>query len=81
MRETTQFWLAGLDPVSLAGGTGLDDAIEYERQIFLEDQPVVENQRPREAPLDLNSQVHTAADKLSIVYRRTYHALLDSITP
>ncbi|MFD0480354.1 hypothetical protein ACFQ0B_78695 [Nonomuraea thailandensis] len=79
--EVTQFWLAGLDPASLAGGADLDDAIQYERQIFVEDHPVVENQRPREAPLDLNSQVHTAADKLSIVYRRTYRELLDSITP
>lgn len=75
--EVTQFWLAGLDPVSVAEGAGIEDALAYERQIFVEDHPIVENQQPREAPLDLHGQAHTAADRLSIVYRRTYRELLD----
>ncbi|WP_367129326.1 Rieske 2Fe-2S domain-containing protein [Saccharothrix sp. HUAS TT1] len=79
--EVAQFWLAGLDPVSLAQGADIEDALDYERQIFVEDHPVVENQHLREAPLDLHGQVHTPADKFSIVFRRTYRELLDLIGP
>ncbi|MEU2069667.1 hypothetical protein [Streptomyces anulatus] len=65
-----QFWLAGTDAVSTGQGAELADVLAYERQVFEEDHPIVENQRPIEAPLGLHSQVHTAADRFSITYRR-----------
>jgi phenylpropionate dioxygenase-like ring-hydroxylating dioxygenase large terminal subunit len=73
-----QFWLAGTDAVSAGQGAELADVLGYERQVFEEDHPIVENQRPVEAPLDLHSQVHTAADRFSITYRRVYTELLES---
>ncbi|MFB6909119.1 Rieske 2Fe-2S domain-containing protein [Streptomyces sp. P11-1] len=73
-----QFWLAGTDAVSAAQGADLADVLGYEQQVFEEDHPIVENQRPSEAPLDLHSQVHTPADRFSITYRRVYTELLES---
>lgn len=72
-----QFWVVGIDE-ALEGPAGvtLERMWEYERQIFVEDQPIVQNQWPVEAPLDVHSQVHTRSDKYSIVYRRTYLELL-----
>lgn len=73
-----QFWLAGTDAVSAGQGADLADVLGYEQQVFEEDHPIVENQRPFEAPLDLRSQVHTPADRFSITYRRVYTELLES---
>ncbi|MEV5237854.1 Rieske 2Fe-2S domain-containing protein [Streptomyces cinnamoneus] len=73
-----QFWLVGVDASAAAGGAGLADVLAYEQQVFEEDHPIVENQRPVEAPLDLHSQVHTPADKFSITFRRVYGELLES---
>lgn len=73
------FWVVGIDDSVGAGhGISIDEMWDYERQIFEEDFPIVENQWPSEAPLDLHSQVHTRADRFSIVYRRTYSDLLDA---
>lgn len=72
-----QFWLAGIDATTAGEGVELADVLGYERQVFEEDHPIVENQRPREAPLDLHSQAHTAADKFGITYRRVYAELLE----
>ncbi|MFB6888206.1 Rieske 2Fe-2S domain-containing protein [Kitasatospora sp. NPDC056327] len=73
-----QFWLVGIDPVTAAGGAGITDVLAFEQQVFEEDHPIVENQRPAEAPLDLHSQVHTAADRFSLTYRQVYRELLES---
>jgi hypothetical protein len=37
-----------------------------------EDWPIIESQKPREAPLDAGRPVHTRADHFSLVYRKTY---------
>ncbi|MFJ8692617.1 Rieske 2Fe-2S domain-containing protein [Streptomyces roseolilacinus] len=76
-QRVRQFWLAGVDGVSIDQGADLADILDYERQVFEEDHPIVENQLPAEAPLDLHSQVHTGADKFSIAYRRRYAELLE----
>ena len=55
----------------------IEEMWEYERQIFEEDHPIVENQWPPEAPLDVHSQAHTRCDKYSIVFRKTYVELLE----
>lgn len=71
------FWTLGIDRVvQEQHGVPLPQMMEYEQQIFAEDYPIVENQRPAEAPLDLHSQVHTRADRYSILYRRMYAELL-----
>jgi len=73
-----QFWIVGIDEtVSGAHGVSLEEMWEYERQIFAEDYPIVENQWPAEAPLDTRTQVHTRSDKYSLVFRRLYVELLE----
>jgi phenylpropionate dioxygenase-like ring-hydroxylating dioxygenase large terminal subunit len=72
-----QFWIVGVS-ASVVGqqGVSLNEMWEYERQIFEEDLPIVENQWPPEAPLYAHSQVHTRSDKYSLVFRRMYVELL-----
>jgi phenylpropionate dioxygenase-like ring-hydroxylating dioxygenase large terminal subunit len=71
------FWVVGIDrTVADQHGVSLSEMWEYERQIFEEDYPIVESQRPREAPLDVRLQAHTRADRFSVVYRRTYADLM-----
>jgi phenylpropionate dioxygenase-like ring-hydroxylating dioxygenase large terminal subunit len=72
-----QFWVVGIDETVVGPyGISLPEMWQYEKDIFEEDYPIVENQAPAESPLDVHSQVHTRADKYSIVYRRTYQELL-----
>jgi phenylpropionate dioxygenase-like ring-hydroxylating dioxygenase large terminal subunit len=42
----------------------------FQDTIFLQDQPVLESQRPRRLPLDLRAELHTSADRASSAYRR-----------
>lgn len=39
-------------------------------EIFLEDQPIVEAQRPRAVPLDMSREVHVKSDALPLVFRK-----------
>ncbi|PYM62627.1 MAG: hypothetical protein DMD79_10490 [Candidatus Rokuibacteriota bacterium] len=72
-----QFWAVAIDPMAARHpGAALKDQFEYERRIFEEDWPVIEAQKPREAPLDAGRQAHTRADHFSLVYRRTYVELM-----
>ncbi|HKS99352.1 MAG TPA: aromatic ring-hydroxylating dioxygenase subunit alpha [Rugosimonospora sp.] len=72
-----QFWIVAIDASASATGLRVSDAAEYERQVFEEDHIIVENQFPAEAPLETDTQVHTAADRFSIAYRAAYRELLD----
>ena len=75
-----QFWVVGVDEVVAAGhGVSLTEMCDYERRIFEEDHPIVENQRPLEAPLATATQAHTRADRFSLAYRRLYAELLATL--
>ncbi|MCL1990233.1 MAG: aromatic ring-hydroxylating dioxygenase subunit alpha [Defluviitaleaceae bacterium] len=52
--------------------TGLsdEDHIVFQDQIFGEDKPVVENQKPEELPLDLQVELSLVSDRMSIAYRQ-----------
>ncbi|MCY1070134.1 aromatic ring-hydroxylating dioxygenase subunit alpha [Nannocystis sp. RBIL2] len=39
-------------------------------RIFLEDQPIVEAQRPRAVPLDMSREVHAKSDAIPLVFRK-----------
>jgi phenylpropionate dioxygenase-like ring-hydroxylating dioxygenase large terminal subunit len=39
-------------------------------EIFTQDKPILENQRPSQIPLDLRQELHIRADKLHVAYRR-----------
>lgn len=42
----------------------------FSRAAVLQDQPIVESQRPRRMPLDPRAELHQRADRLSAAYRR-----------
>ncbi len=58
----------------LARNFDKDSCIEAVRAfnlaVFNEDRVLVENQRPQDLPLDLSLEVHIAADRSSVAYRR-----------
>jgi phenylpropionate dioxygenase-like ring-hydroxylating dioxygenase large terminal subunit len=61
-------WLAmvmgGVDQIPEAALT------EYVDNIFLQDVPIVESQRPERLPLDLQAELHLNCDRTSIAYRQ-----------
>jgi phenylpropionate dioxygenase-like ring-hydroxylating dioxygenase large terminal subunit len=42
----------------------------FQTTIFMHDKPIVESQQPRRLPLEQNAELHSAADRLSVAYRR-----------
>ena len=44
--------------------------IDFQNTIFGQDQPILESQRPKCLPLQLGSEQHCAADRMSVAYRR-----------
>ncbi|KAB7705560.1 Rieske 2Fe-2S domain-containing protein [Bacillus aerolatus] len=51
---------------------GLTDQeiIQFQDDIFAQDKPVVENQKPEELPLDLQVELSLVCDRMSIAYRK-----------
>jgi phenylpropionate dioxygenase-like ring-hydroxylating dioxygenase large terminal subunit len=47
----------------------------FQDAIFAQDRPVVEGQRPRRLPLDPTAELHCAADRSSVAYRRLLRRL------
>jgi vanillate O-demethylase monooxygenase subunit len=54
-----------------------EDELSFARGVFAEDRPIVESQPPG-VPLDRRAEVHVAADRLAVAYRR---ALRDAGMP
>jgi phenylpropionate dioxygenase-like ring-hydroxylating dioxygenase large terminal subunit len=50
-------------------------AIDYQTHVNQEDIPVVEDQYPEDLPLDLRQEVHIAADRMSVAYRKRLRLL------
>jgi phenylpropionate dioxygenase-like ring-hydroxylating dioxygenase large terminal subunit len=53
------------------------DALRRTMEIFVQDQAVVEGQRPELLPHDISGELHMRSDALSIAYRRRRQELLD----
>jgi phenylpropionate dioxygenase-like ring-hydroxylating dioxygenase large terminal subunit len=53
------------------------DAIRRTQRIFVQDQAVVEGQRPELLPHDISGELHMRSDALSMAYRRRRQELLD----
>ena len=68
--ETCRLWLAQYTTDSDSSDEALRD---FQVEIFSQDQPVLESQRPRRLPLD-GSEAMSAADRLSAAYRRYLQA-------
>ncbi|WNS76908.1 aromatic ring-hydroxylating dioxygenase subunit alpha [Bacillus sp. DTU_2020_1000418_1_SI_GHA_SEK_038] len=52
--------------------TGLTDEeiVKFQNEIFAQDKPIVENQKPEELPLDLQVELSLICDRMSIAYRQ-----------
>lgn len=48
----------------------LEPVYEFNRQVFAEDQAMIEAQQPKELPLDIRAEAHIGADRTSIAYRQ-----------
>ena len=48
----------------------VEDVRAFNLRVFNEDRVLVECQRPQDLPLDLGAEVHIAADRTSVAYRR-----------
>ncbi len=46
------------------------DTIAFQDEIFSQDKPIVENQKPEELPLDLQVELSLVSDRVSIAYRQ-----------
>ena len=53
----------------------LQDTLDFNAQVFTEDQAIVEQQWPEDLPLDLHAEAHFPADRSSITYRKGLAAL------
>ena len=53
------------------------DAIRRTLRIFLQDQAVVEGQRPELLPHDISGELHMRSDAMSVAYRRRRQELMD----
>lgn len=78
-RESIALFICPLTPersrvwfrLAVADFASTDEKLrEFQHQIFMQDQPVLESQTPRRLPLDLRAELHTVADKASSAYRR-----------
>ncbi len=68
--ETTIFWVEGITPDY--SEMTLDEVLDAEAQVYQEDNPILESIEPGEAPLDVDAQVHTPADRYTLEYRRAF---------
>ena len=53
----------------------LQASLDFNHQVFAEDQAIVEQQYPEDLPLDLHAEAHFPADRSSIAYRRGLAAM------
>jgi phenylpropionate dioxygenase-like ring-hydroxylating dioxygenase large terminal subunit len=53
----------------------LQATLDFNHQVFAEDQAIVEQQYPEDLPLDLHAEAHFPADRSSIAYRRGLAAM------
>lgn len=50
----------------------IEESLEFERAVTAEDLEVIEKVSPAESPLDLSEEFHVAADRWSVVFRRSW---------
>lgn len=68
--QTTIFWVEGFTPDYRE--MTLKEVLEAEARVYEEDNPILNQIEPGEAPLDTASQVHTPSDRYTLQYRRAF---------
>ena len=66
LHTTAWFYMA----VSAGVDTPDADMIAYQNAIFAQDRPIVESQRPKLLPLDLQAELHLRSDRTGLTYRK-----------
>lgn len=51
-------------------GNSDEDTVKFQDMIFAQDKPIVENQKPEDLPLDLQTELSLKCDRVSIAYRQ-----------
>jgi phenylpropionate dioxygenase-like ring-hydroxylating dioxygenase large terminal subunit len=51
------------------------ELIEWQHEIFGQDRPIVQSQRPELLPLDLQAELHLRSDRTAIAYRKWLNEL------
>ncbi len=69
LHTTAWFYMA----VSAGVDTPDADMIAYQNAIFAQDRPIVESQRPKLLPLDLQDELHLRSDRTGLTYRKWLH--------
>jgi phenylpropionate dioxygenase-like ring-hydroxylating dioxygenase large terminal subunit len=78
-REAYALWVCPVSPeqsrvwfTQFTSDTATPDATlrAFQTTIFMHDRPVLESQQPRRLPLEPGAELHCAADRLSVAYRR-----------
>jgi vanillate O-demethylase monooxygenase subunit len=46
------------------------ELVAYQDEIFAQDLPILQSQRPELLPLDLQAELHLKSDRTAIAYRR-----------
>jgi phenylpropionate dioxygenase-like ring-hydroxylating dioxygenase large terminal subunit len=47
-----------------------EEIVQFQNLIFTQDKPIVENQKPEDLPLDLQTELSLVCDRVSIAYRQ-----------
>ena len=67
LREREREHVGDLRVELLTGRSEAVAGLEIDAQ---QDRPIIESQRPRRLPLEQGAELHCAADRLSVAYRR-----------
>ncbi|WP_413382080.1 Rieske 2Fe-2S domain-containing protein [Alkalihalobacillus sp. 1P02AB] len=60
----------GMMSVNYDTGQTEEEMVEFQNLIFTQDKPIVENQKPEDLPLDLQTELSLVCDRVSIAYRQ-----------
>ena len=71
VESTAWMWMA----MNYAHDTPARELIEWQDEIFAQDAPIVESQRPELLPLDLQAELHLRSDRTAISYRQWLNQL------
>ena len=52
-----------------------EEVVAFQKRVYIEDQAIVERQKPEDLPVDLGEEVHVRADLTSVTYRRQLERL------
>ena len=71
LESSAWMWMA----MNYGHETPEQELIDYQDEIFSQDRPIVQSQRPELLPLDLQAELHLRSDRTAIAYRKWLNEL------